>query len=210
MSGQDELVDLTVQSLSSSSIGTVGLNLFSAEFTVLSASERLTGNCFGIWQFPDRPFPLSKLKTVEYLYRYQGVLLDIDRVYCFLDKLNDSLKPFIEKIAFEHAKKHPGDTAGVVFHDMTTLYFEASDGDGLRKTGFSKDGKPHCPQIMTGLLAGPGGYLPGYDIYEGNTYEGDTLIPFIKKISERFSPGKPIVIAPKTGQKKTDTIVKKV
>ena len=39
------------------------------------------GNCFGIWQFPDRPFPLSKLKTVEYLYRYQGVLLDIDRVF---------------------------------------------------------------------------------------------------------------------------------
>ena len=112
------------------------------------------------------------------------------------------MKPFIEKIAFEHAKKHPGDTAGVVFHDMTTLYFEASDGDGLCKTGFSKDRKPHCPQIMTGLLAGHGGSLPGYDIYEGNTYEGDTLIPFTKKISERFLPGKPIVIAPKTGQKK--------
>lgn len=29
----------------------------------------------------------------------------------------------------------------------------------------------------------------------GNTYEGNTLIPFIKKISERFSFGKPTVIA---------------
>ena len=48
---------------------------------------------------------------------------------------------------------------------------------------------------MTGLLVGLGGYLSGYDIYEGNTYEGDTLIPFIKKISDRFSLGKPIVIA---------------
>ena len=107
-------------------------------------------------------------------------------------------------------KKHPGDTAGVVFYDMTKLYFEASDGDDLRKTGFSKDRKPHCPQIMTGLLAGHGGYLSGYDIYECNTYEEDTLISFIKKINERFPPGKPIVIAPKTGQKKTDTIGKKV
>jgi hypothetical protein len=26
-------------------------------------------------------FPLSKLKTVEYLYRYQGVLLAIDRAF---------------------------------------------------------------------------------------------------------------------------------
>ena len=73
---------------------------------------------------------------------------------------------------------------------MTALYFEASDGDGSRKTGFSKDGKHQCPQIMTGLLVGLEGYLSGYDIYGGNTYESSTLIPFIKKISERFFVGK--------------------
>lgn len=28
-------------------------------------------------------FPLSKLKTSEYLYRYQGVLLDTDKIYRF-------------------------------------------------------------------------------------------------------------------------------
>jgi len=33
---------------------------------------------------------LSKLKTIDYLYRYQGTSLDIDAVYRFLDKLNDS------------------------------------------------------------------------------------------------------------------------
>ena len=85
--------------------------------------------------------------------------------------------------------------SGQILTDMTTLYFEASDGDDLRKTGFSKDGKHHRPQIMIGLPAGLGGYLPGYDIYEGNTYEGNTPIPFIMKTSERFSPGKPVVIA---------------
>lgn len=37
-------------------------------------------------------FPLSKLKTIDYLYRYQGTSLDIDAVYRFLDKLNDKLK----------------------------------------------------------------------------------------------------------------------
>ncbi|MDR2533277.1 MAG: transposase [Tannerellaceae bacterium] len=45
------------------------------------------------------------------------------------------------------------------------------------------------------LLVGLGGYLLGYDIYEDNTYEGDMLIPFIKKISERFLLEKPVVIA---------------
>ncbi len=35
---------------------------------------------------------------------------------------------------------------------MTTLYFEESVEDDLRKTGFSKDGKYSNPQIFLGLL----------------------------------------------------------
>jgi len=78
---------------------------------------------------------------------------------------------------------------------MTTLYFEASDEDDLRKTGFSKDGKHQQPQIFIGLLVGLGGYAIGYDIYEGNTYEGHTLIPFLEKISRKFNLDKPVVVA---------------
>jgi len=140
-------------------------------------------------------YPLSKLKTVDYLYRYQGKSLDIDAVYRFLDKLNDKLKPQVEKIAFDHTKKVLNGNVSVVFYDMTTLYFEASDEDDLHKTGFSKDGKHQCPQIYIGLLVGLGGFAIGYDIFEGNTYEGHTLIPFIEKISRKFNLGKPIIIA---------------
>ena len=35
----------------------------------------------------------------------------------------------------------------------------------------------------------------GYDIFEGNIYEGHTLIPFIEKISEKFKLNRPIVVA---------------
>ena len=140
-------------------------------------------------------FPLSKLKTVDYLYRYQGTSLDIDAVYRFLDKLNDKLKPQVERIAFAHTKKVLNGNISVVFYDMTTLYFEASDEDDLRKTGFSKDGKHQNPQIYIGLLVGLGGYAIGYDIFEGNTYEGHTLIPFLENISRKFNLDKPIVIA---------------
>jgi transposase len=140
-------------------------------------------------------FPLSKLKTVEYLYRYQGVSLDIDAVYRFLDKLNNKLKRQVEQIAYLHTLRILKGNIGIVFYDMTTLYFEASDEDDLRKTGFSKDGKHSSPQIFIGLLVAPGGFLIGYDIYEGNTYEGHTLIPFIEKIAKKFDLGKPVVIA---------------
>jgi transposase len=140
-------------------------------------------------------FPLSKLKTIDYLYRYQGTSLDIDAVYRFLDKLNDKLKPQVEQIAFAHTKRVLKNNISVVFYDMTTLYFEASDEDDLRKTGFSKDGKHQCPQIYIGLLVGLGGYAIGYDIFEGDIYEGHTLIPFIENISKKFGLTKPIVVA---------------
>jgi transposase len=140
-------------------------------------------------------FPLSKLKTIEYLYRYQGVSLGLDTVYRFLDKLNKKLKEKVEQIAFEHTKRVLGNNISVVFYDMTTLYFEASDEDDLRKTGFSKDGKHSNPQIYLGLLVGLGGYTIGYDIFEGSIFEGHTLIPTIEKIAKKFKLGKPVVIA---------------
>ena len=83
----------------------------------------------------------------------------------------------------------------MVFYDMTTLYFEASDEDDLRKAGFSKDGKHENPQIFIGLLVGLGGYAIGYDVFEGNIYEGHTLIPFIEKISGKFNLDMPVIIA---------------
>lgn len=140
-------------------------------------------------------FPLSKLKTIDYLYRFQGVNMEISSVYRFLDKLNAKLKDQVEQITFAHTLKVLQDKISIVFYDMTTLYFEASDEDDLRKTGFSKDGKHQNPQIFLGLLVGLGGYTIGYDIFEGNIYEGHTLIPVIEKITKKFKLNKPVVVA---------------
>lgn len=78
---------------------------------------------------------------------------------------------------------------------MTTLYFEASDEDDLRKCGFSKDGKHSCPQVFLGLLVTVGGNPIGYEIFEGNIFEGHTLIPVIEKLACRFGFDHPIVVA---------------
>jgi hypothetical protein len=120
-------------------------------------------------------YPSSKLKTVDYLYRYQGITVDVDKIYRFLDMLNDRYKETVERIAFEYSKNILGSIT-VVFYDMTTLYFESEDEDDLRKIGFSKDGKFQNPQIMLGLLVGENGYPIGYDIFEGNTFEKKHII----------------------------------
>lgn len=139
-------------------------------------------------------YPASKLKTVDYLHRYRGIKKGVDTIYRFLDKLASAHKETVQRIAFEYTKKQLKNIS-VVFYDMTTLYFEAEDEDDLRKIGFSKDGKFRKPQIMLGLLVGQNGYPIGYDIFEGNTFEGHTLLPILQGVQAKYGLKKPIVIA---------------
>lgn len=139
--------------------------------------------------------PGSKLKTIDYLLRYQSIHKTSDEIYRFLDKLQGGLKQQVEDISFTHTLKLLKGKISVVFYDMTTLYFEAADEDDLRKTGFSKDGKHQHPQIFLGLLVAIDGYAIGYDIFEGNIFEGHTLIPTLQKFEKRFNLSKPIVVA---------------
>jgi len=139
--------------------------------------------------------PGSKLKAIDYLQRFLGVHKDISEIYRFLDKLNSQLKEQVEQIAFEHTKAVLGGEISIVFYDLTTLHFEAADEDDLRRTGFSKVGKHKNPQIYLGLLVGLHGFAIGYDIFEGNIYEGHTLLPTIQKFEERYNLNKPVIIA---------------
>jgi len=139
-------------------------------------------------------YPTSKLKTIDYLYRYQGKTVLPDQIYRFMDRLNEQYAEQAKKIAYRHSLNILNHI-NVVFYDMTSLYFEAENEDDLRKIGFSKDGKFQNPQIMLGLLVGSGGYPIGYDIFEGNTFEGKTLLPVLNQIAERYDFGKPVVVA---------------
>jgi transposase len=140
-------------------------------------------------------YPGSKLKTVDYLSRFKNKEVSVYSIYRYMDKIHKEFKEDIERITFNHFEKILGGHIGIVFYDMTTLFFEAPDEDDLRKIGYSKDGKHQHPQIKLGLLVGPQGYPLGYDIFEGSTYEGYTLIPVLENIQKKFSIGKPIVIA---------------
>jgi transposase len=195
VSKTDTLVEQAFEALENASVRTVGPELVFGKIYDHIGFNEVGEYLFKHLVISRLAFPLSKLKTIDYLYRFQGISLDIDAVYRFLDKLNNTHKQKVEQIAFDHTKKLLGNNISVVFYDMTTIYFEASDEDDLRKAGFSKDGKHQNPQIYLGLLVGLGGYAIGYDIFEGNIYEGHTLIPFLENISAKFNLEKPIVVA---------------
>jgi len=191
----DLQIEQIFSNLSNASIRIVGLEIIFGSIYDKIGFGSIKEDLFRHLVIARIAYPLSKLKTVDYLYRYQGINLDIDAVYRFLDKLNKELKDQVEQISYAHTLKVLNGKISVVFYDMTTLYFEAEDEDDLRKTGFSKDGKHSNPQIFLGLLVGNGGYAIGYDIYQGNIFEGHTLIPFLEKISAKFKLDKPIVVA---------------
>ncbi len=195
ISQTDIAVEQVMATLSNADIRTVGPEIVFGKIYDHMGFGQIQEKLFRHLVIARLAYPLSKLKTIDYLFRYQGVMLDIDSVYRFMDKLNFKLKSQVEQIAFAHTKKILQDNISIVFYDLTTLYFEASDEDDLRKTGFSKDGKHQHPQIYIGLLVGLGGYAIGYDMFEGNIYEGRTLIPFLEEISQKFNLGKPVVVA---------------
>jgi len=138
--------------------------------------------------------PVSKLKTIDYLYRYRGINISVDTIYLFMDRFNTKYKEKVGEIAYQYTKRRLG-SISVIFYDMTTLYFESEDEDDLRKIGFSKDGKFQKPQILLGLLVGEQGLPIGYDIFEGNKFEGHTLIPTLNKMQSTYGFKKPVVIA---------------
>lgn len=140
-------------------------------------------------------FPKSKLKTTEYLYRYQHIDWNEDMLYRYLDKLHFKQKETVQKISFEHTLKILGSDISMVFYDVTTLYFEIDYEDELRKTGFSKEGKHQNPQIVLGLLVSKNGYPLAYDIFEGNKFEGHTMLPVIESFKEKYGLKNLVIIA---------------
>lgn len=140
-------------------------------------------------------YPSSKLKTTEYLYRYQQIDWDENKVYRYLDKLHKTQKELVQQISYQHTTTLLKCDPQIVFYDVTTIYFEVEREDELRKTGFSKEGKHQNPQIVLGLLVSKNGYPLAYDIFEGNKFEGHTLLPIVDGFKKKYNLQKLVVVA---------------
>jgi transposase len=139
--------------------------------------------------------PGSKVATVDYLKSYFAEDIELHRIYRYLDKLQDTQKEKVQEISVDHTRKILGGKIGLVFYDVTTLYFESDDSDELRERGFSKDGKHAQPQVVLGLLVSRDGYPLSYSLFNGSQYEGRTMIPIVEDFVERFHLEDFVVVA---------------
>ncbi|MEA3272624.1 MAG: IS1634 family transposase [Patescibacteria group bacterium] len=143
--------------------------------------------------------PSSKLQThfnqTEYI-GFREEAIPLHHFYRTLDILSKE-EELIKKHIFTQQHNLFSTVLDVVFYDVTTLYFESQveKDNALRQKGYSKDGKAHKTQVVLGLLVDKLRNPISYQIYQGNTYEGGTMIEALKKMKIQFNIDSVIVVA---------------
>lgn len=143
--------------------------------------------------------PRSKLATVDYLKSYYDEDVNLDKIYNYMDKLYNTQQELVQSISVEHTRRLLGGRLGIVFYDVTTLYFESAKEDELRSPGFSKDGKTAETQVVLGLLVSDGGYPLSYSLYNGKQYEGYTMTPMIDDFKQLYDISDDFVVVADSG-----------
>jgi len=139
--------------------------------------------------------PSSKSGTVDYLKSYFDEDVALHKIYRYLDRLHNSQQETIQQISVAHTRSLLGGKIGLVFYDVTTLYFETDYSDDLRERGFSKDGKHAQPQVVLGLLVSRDGYPLSYSLFNGSQYEGRTMLPIVDDFVKRFHLDDFVIVA---------------
>jgi len=122
--------------------------------------------------------------------------VDLQHLYRTLDILS-SEEELVKHHIFTQHRSLFSTVLDVVFYDVTTLYFDSQvekEGE-LRQKGYSKDGKAHKTQVVLGLLVDKNRNPVSYRVYQGNTYEGSTMIDALKVMKKNYVIDNVIVVA---------------
>jgi len=132
--------------------------------------------------------PSSKLSMSEWLARNCVIDISEDRIYRFLDGLLKR-EERVKKIVKYNSEGMYEQRPTLMLFDVTTLYNESTEEDELRKFGFSKDNKINETQTVLALATTPEGLPLWYELFPGNTYEGDTFRKFLDTWRNEEYPG---------------------
>jgi len=151
--------------------------------------------------------PLSKLSSLKRLSSMFGITYQRGHLYEALAAMSSYKERVLETVV-QFAQERYSFDFSMVFYDVTTLYYESFTEDedtvdtkgnviakGLRRDGFSKDLKFNQPQIVIGLIVNNDGFPVSYEVFEGNTFEGDTFIPVISAFKKKYGVESLTVVA---------------
>lgn len=137
--------------------------------------------------------PTSKLDTLRVLREIGVPAPHSNTLYaCLARCVARDYRSQISTACWAHATAERA--VALVMYDLTTLHFEITDEDRLRKVGMSKERRVD-PQITVGLLVTSTGFPLEIAMFEGNKAETKTLIPVIQQFQTRHEVDDLVVVA---------------
>lgn len=140
----------------------------------------------------------SKKKICEQLEKKFNKKHKLNSIYRTMDKLTEDVIWQIQEQICQYNKDLLNGELNVLFYDATTIYFESFNDDELRALGYSKDLKFNQPQIVLTMLVTSFGLPLGYQVFPGNTYEGNTLLSAMRYWKLKY-PAEPITLVADSG-----------
>ena len=109
-----------------------------------------------------------------------------DRLYRALD----ALLPHKDELC-GHLQKRYGELFGCsfdfLFYDITSTYFEGSaKANPQAKRGYSRDGRPDCPQVCIGLVTTREGLPVAFEIFDGNRPDVTTTQEMVEIMEAKY------------------------
>ena len=135
--------------------------------------------------------PRSELHVAEHFYS-RTALADLcgipafdiydNRLYRALDKLlgqKDRLQKYLKDRLGELFRI----SYDLLLYDVTSTYFEGEAAKNPQaQRGYSRDHRPDCKQVLIALIVAKEGIPLGYEVFEGNKHDSQTVETIIQKV----------------------------
>lgn len=138
--------------------------------------------------------PSSKHMAQQILHKRFNRTHDLDAIYRLMDKIYPKIDE-LKVATFNRTKEVIPKTVDILFFDCTTLYFESTETDDLRKFGYSKDHRFNTTQVVLALATNSDGLPVGYELFEGNKAEVKTLLSCLESWKKSFDIGSVCFVA---------------
>ncbi|HVT63138.1 MAG TPA: IS1634 family transposase [Legionellaceae bacterium] len=147
--------------------------------------------------------PGSKFKAQRLLANRFARTHDLDAIYRMMDKLFPKIGEIKAK-TFQRAQELIPQSIDILFFDCTTLYFESTETDDLRRFGYSKDHRFNTTQVVLAMATNSDGLPLGYELFEGNKAEVGTLLACLDSWKKQFNIGSVCFVADRAMMSETN------
>jgi len=115
-----------------------------------------------------------------------GDKINDDRLYRALDALLPHKDELCRHLQMRYGELF-GSTFDFLFYDITSTYFEGNaKGNPQAKRGYSRDGRPDCPQVCIGLVTTKEGLPLAFEVFDGNRVDVTTTREMVEIMETKY------------------------